>query len=71
MQPATRDELINAQIEDKARDHSNVIEALHVAFFRRQQLNDALRASIHIADQRTSSFADFERMVIRREERRD
>lgn len=65
---ANRDERINAQIEDNARDHSNIVGALHAAFSRRHERNDRLREAIRIARQRTSSFADFERMAIRKEE---
>lgn len=69
MSSATRDDFINAQIEDKAREHSDIVGALHAAFFRRRLSNDALRESIRIAKERTNSFEDFERMAhIRQQE---
>lgn len=64
----TRDDIINAQIEDKARDHANLVGLLHTALAKRSKSNGALRESIRIAKERTNSFADFERMTIRREE---
>jgi hypothetical protein len=65
---ATRDEIINAQIEDEARNHEKLIGQLRGAIDRRVVTNDELRHAIRIAKHRTSSFADFERMSIRREE---
>jgi hypothetical protein len=64
----TRDDTINASIEEKALDHSNLVGELHEALKRRSQSNGVLRESIRIAKHRTNSFADFERMAIRREE---
>lgn len=64
----TRDEEVNASIEEKAQEHSHLIGALHAALSRRSVSNGALRESIRIAKHRTNSFADFERMAIRREE---
>ena len=70
-EPASRDEIINAQIEDNARDHSHIVDKLQAAFERRTENNERLRDAIRIARQRTSSFADFERMIIRKEANRD
>lgn len=64
----TRDEKINESIEQKAEEHSHLVGALHEALSRRVQSNGALRRSLHIAQRKTNSFADFERMTIRREE---
>lgn len=65
----TRDDVINAQIEDKARDHASLVRALHEAFQKRSKSNGALRESIRIAKERTNSFSDFERlMAMHREE---
>lgn len=69
--PASRDEIINAQIEDNARDHSNAVDKFQAAVSRRNESNERLRDAIRIARQRTSSFADFERMIIRKEADRD
>jgi hypothetical protein len=66
--PASRDDMINASIENRAREHSDLVGALHKALKRRTETNEALRRSIRIAKHRTNSFADFERMAIRREE---
>jgi hypothetical protein len=63
-----RDEDINASIDEHAQTHSHLIGALHDAFKRRTKSNEALKKSIRIANTRTTSFADFERMAIRREE---
>lgn len=64
----TRDDDINQSIERNADEHSRLVGLLHVALSRRSQSNGALRNSIQIAAHRTNSFADFERMAIRREE---
>jgi hypothetical protein len=64
----TRDDQINATIDDSERDHLHLVQALQEAFTRRRAGNAKLRQSLHIAAQRTNSFADFERMTIRREE---
>lgn len=63
-----RDEDINEVIEKKAEEHSRLVDRLHEALSRRAQSNGALRDSIQIARNRTNSFAEFERMAIRREE---
>jgi hypothetical protein len=64
----SRDEDINSSIEKKAEEHSKLVGLLHDALSRRSQSNGALKNSIQIAEHRTNSFADFERMAIRREE---
>jgi hypothetical protein len=63
-----RDETINESIEANADEHSRLVGALHLALKRRLETNGALRESIRIAKRRTTSFADFERMTIHREE---
>jgi len=63
-----RDDDINQSIEEKAEEHSHLVGLLHEALSRRTQSNGTLRNSIQIAKHRTNSFADFERMTIRREE---
>ena len=67
----TRDDRINAAIDDSERDHLHLVAALQEAFSRRRAGNKKLRESLHIAAQRTNSFADFERMTIRREGKHD
>ena len=60
------DDLINAQIEDKQRDHETVTARLHEAFGKRLATNEALRESIKIAKERTNSFEAFERQMVGR-----
>lgn len=66
IRPFSDDELINASIEDKARDNEKVIEGLQGALFRRIAANANLRESIRIAKHRTNSFEAFERQIIGR-----
>lgn len=61
------DDVINASIEDKARDSEKLIERLHVAIYRRLATNQHLRESIRIAKHRTNSFEAFEREIGGRE----
>lgn len=65
LSPISRDDIINAEIEDKAREHENMIGAVHAALTRRKASNGSLRRSILIAQKKTNSFAEFERMVSR------
>lgn len=64
------DDMINASIEDKIRDHDSVVDRVHHAMSRRLQSNEALRQSIRIAKRQTNSFADFEKLAIGREKRK-
>lgn len=61
-------DVINAQIEDKERHHHSLVDRLADTLIRRTQLNDELRESIKIAREATTSFADFERLTIRRKD---
>lgn len=65
------DDVINASIEDKAREHHSVVEQLHETFYKRLRSNEALRRSIQIAKRRTNGFADFERLARREDGHRD
>jgi hypothetical protein len=65
---ATRDEYLNAETDDMAHDVGKIVERVQRSIARRSRGNEALRRSIQIAKSRTNSFADFERMAIRREE---
>ena len=58
--PFDEDDMLNAQIEDTARDYRGLIEKLHQSFYRRLQTNQELKRTIQIAKNRTNSFADFE-----------
>jgi hypothetical protein len=70
--PFSEDDMINASIEDKYRDHESLIGRLQVTLHNRLATNDRLREAIRIAKSRTSSFEDFERVMIHREgDRRD
>lgn len=62
------DDLINASIEDKAREHHSLVRQLTTTLSRHTKLNNELRASIKMAREATNSFADFERLTIRRKE---
>lgn len=65
------DDMINASIEDKEREHRSLVQKLASTLTKREQLNDELRESIKIAREATSSFADFERLTIRRKDHID
>lgn len=67
-QPFDEDDMINASIEDKERHHRSLVGQLASTLMRRESLNDELRASIKIAREQTTSFADFERLTIRRKD---
>lgn len=67
--PFTNDDVINAEIENSARDHQGIVVRLQTAVTRRLEANHALREALMIAQERTSSFADFEQLTIRREDR--
>jgi hypothetical protein len=62
------DDMINASIEDKAKEHESVVRRLATTLSRREILNGELRESIKLAREATNSFADFERLTIRRKE---
>jgi hypothetical protein len=66
IQPFTEDDVINAEIENQARDHENMIDRLHEAIGKRLSTNRKLRDSIKIAQKRTTSFEQFERYLVRR-----
>lgn len=68
--PFDADDIINASIEDKEREHSSLIHSLERTLLKRQGLNHKLRESIKFAREQTSSFADFEQLTIRREAKR-
>jgi hypothetical protein len=66
VRPYSDDDLINASIEDKARDNEKIIERLQGALYRRIATNATLRESIKIAKRRTNSFEAFERHMLGR-----
>lgn len=66
--PHDKDDKINESIEQHAIEHSSLVGKLHEALARRVETNGTLRKSLRIAQHKTNSFADFERMTIRREE---
>lgn len=65
--PFTEDDMINASIEDKTREHASLVERLQGTLHARIATNEHLRQSIRIAKDRTDSFAEFERGMVRRE----
>lgn len=66
--PHSRDDEINARTEDALRSYEHAANALRQAIANHEKGNNALRESIRIAKTRTNSFADFERMAVRKEE---
>lgn len=56
-------DVVNAEIEDKARDTQEVMGRIRSSLSRRFEANAALRHSIIIAKQRTNSFEQFERLM--------
>lgn len=62
--PFDKDDVLNATIENKARDNEKVIERLQTSLSRRSLINDRLRQSIKIAKRRTNSFEQFERYIV-------
>ena len=64
-------DMINASIEDQSRDHANLLEKLQGTLSRRLAVSNELRESIRIARERTNSFADFEKLTIRRNKDRE
>jgi hypothetical protein len=64
-----KDDVLNATIEDKVREHESVVDRLHHTMNKRLETNALLRKSIAIAKQRTNSFEAFERLALRRENR--
>lgn len=61
-------DLLNAEAEDKQRDHQSLVAELATTLVRREELNSRLRESIKIARKQTNSFADFESLTNRRRE---
>lgn len=66
--PFDKDDVLNASIEDRARDNEKVIERLHHSLSKRFEVNDRLRQSIKIAKRRTNSFEQFERYIAGRKD---
>lgn len=64
--PFDENDMMNAETEDKQREHSSLVRDWTRVLTRREQLNDRLRESIKIAREQTNSFADFERLTGRR-----
>lgn len=62
----SRDDVLNASIEDKARDTEIIVRRLEVANTKRLEANAKLRRSIQIAKRRTNSFEEFERHLVGR-----
>lgn len=64
--PFDSDDVINAEIEDAARDQQRVIERLQHSLSNRTAINAKLRESIRIAKKRTNSFEQFEKLIVGR-----
>ena len=58
-----KDDIINAEIEDTARDYDGTMTKLHVALNKRVTSMRHLRESLKVANIRTNSFSDFERLT--------
>jgi hypothetical protein len=67
-EPFDENDVMNAEVEDKQREHHSLVQEIGKIMVRREELNDKLRESIKIAREQTSSFADFERLTGRRRE---
>lgn len=61
--PFDENDVLNASIEDKARDNEKVVERLKTSLSRRHEANFRLRTALNIAKRRTTSFEEFERMI--------
>lgn len=61
--PFDADDVLNAQLEDKARDNEKVVARLRKTLTQRLEVNEHLRKSIQIAKRRTNSFEEFERLT--------
>jgi hypothetical protein len=69
--PFDADDVINATIEDKARDTDQAVSRLKASLSKQPDVNARLRHSILIAKHRTNSFEDFERFISGRTETDD
>lgn len=58
-----RDDVLNADIEDKARDTEDVIGRIRSSINKRHEVNARLRHSLLIARRRTNSFEAFEAFI--------
>ena len=61
--PIEKDEIINAQIENKAREYDDAVIRLHESLERRATSMRHLRESLRVANSRTNSFVEFERLT--------
>jgi hypothetical protein len=64
--PFSKDDVLNAEVEDKARHNEKVVQRLRASLSKRHEANGRLRHSITIAKRRTNSFEQFERMIARK-----
>lgn len=58
-----KDDVVNAEIEDKLRDYEKAVESYQSAARERRISNQVLRHAIEAAKERTSSFEDMEELV--------
>lgn len=63
--PFDKDDVINATIDNAARDSDKAIEGIRATLEKRFATNHKLRESIQIAKRRTNSFEQFERQITR------
>lgn len=61
--PFDRNDVLNADIEDKARDTQDVIGRIRSSINKRHEVNARLRHSLLIARHRTRSFEAFEAFI--------
>lgn len=64
--PIEKDDIINASIEDKAREFDDTVVALRESLHRRREKFAHLRESIQLAKERTHAFEDFEKLTVGR-----
>lgn len=61
--PFDRNDVLNADIEDKSRDTEKVIGRIRSSLGKRHEANARLRHSLLIARRRTNSFEQFEALI--------
>lgn len=64
--PIEKDDLINASIEDSAREFDSALSKLRDTLKERKASVAHLRESIKNAQEKTHAFEDFEKLVVNR-----
>lgn len=68
--PIEKDDIINASIEDSARNFDDALSKLRDTLKERKASVAHLRQSIKTAQEKTHAFEDFEKLVVNRSGRR-